>query len=107
MEHNKQVGLQIKVLRTDYSQSASHFPLVSRGKQCVSSCFMFLLFTQFVNIAPSLSRNDLYAILEAGDILYTSLKKSEEFLLISELPNHIKFRQKCYSSYVKKNFVGC
>lgn len=107
MEHNKQVVLPVKGLCADYSQSASHFSLVSRGKQCVSNCFMFLLFTQFVNIAPPLSRNDLHAILEAGDILYTSLKKSEEFLLITELPNHIKFRQKYYSSYVKKNFVGC
>lgn len=107
MEQNKQVALPRKVLRADYSQSASHFPLVSRGKQCVSNCYMFLLFTQFVNIAPFLSRHDLHTILEAGDILYTSLRKSEEFLLLSKLPNHIKFRQKYYSSYVKKNFVGC
>lgn len=81
MEHTKQVALPRKVLRADYSQSASHFPLVSRGKQCVSNCYMFLLFTQFVNIAPSLSRHDLHAILEAGDILYTSLRKSLESCL--------------------------
>lgn len=43
----------------------------------------------------------------SGDVLY-SLRKNpcEDYLLLKELPNYIKYNQNYFSSYIQKVFVG-
>lgn len=83
--------------------------IVKGAAMCYQLVYIFSIFTQFVKKkkkVPSLSWHDLHAILDSGDILYNSLWKSEQILLlISDPTNHVKFTLK-YSSYVKKIFVG-
>lgn len=106
MDINLNILLPTRVLQGDCSQGATHFSSW-RGKQCVCNCFMFLLYIGSLNGVQTLSKHDLHAILMSGDVLY-SLRKNpcEDYLLLKELPNYVKYNQNYFSSYIQKVFVG-
>lgn len=54
----------------DFHQGNGCFSESSRGNQCVSNCFMFLVVTKFKRNKPW-SKNDLHFVLYAGDYVYT------------------------------------
>lgn len=104
-QQNLSVERQQLTVQADHSQSAEIFPISSRGKQCVTNSFMFLLFCHFYENA-SFTKHDLHSVLETGDVLYHLIIKSNSFLLASELPNHIEFRNKYISSFVRQTYFG-
>lgn len=93
------------VLQADYSQSAVHFSDITKGKQCVSNCFMYLVMSCLKHDG-TISKNDLHAVLESGDILYQLIPKSSELLLVSELPKYIHYADCYFSSFIKHTYFG-
>lgn len=68
-QQNLSVERQQLTVQADHSQCAEIFPISSRGKQCVTNSFMFLLFCHFYENA-SFTKHDLHSVLETGDVLY-------------------------------------
>lgn len=88
------------VIQGNYSQGSDIFRLSSRGKQCMSMSFTFLVFCHAQN-SCTITQNDLDSVLVAGDNLYHEIVKEHSFLLANELPNYVKFERNYFSSLCK------
>lgn len=86
------------VVQGNYSQGSDIFRLSSRGKQCMSMSFTFLVFCHAQN-SCTVTKNDLDSVLVAGDNLYHEIVKEHSFLLANELPNYVKF-ERCCAKYI-------
>lgn len=72
------------VVQGNYSQGSDIFRLSSRGKQCMSMSFTFLVFCHAQN-SCTITKNDLDSVLVAGDNLYHEIVKEHSFLLANDL----------------------
>lgn len=93
------------VIQGNYSQGSDIFRLSSRGKQCMSMSFTFLVFCHAQN-SCTITKNDLDSVLVAGDNLYHEIVKEHSFLLANELPNYVKFERNYFSSFVQNTYYG-
>ena len=82
------------VCQANFCQGHSVFPVLSRGKQCMSNCLVFVLLC-YVKPASNLNTNDLDSILHIGDVLYRKVLEKQspsntnEFLLYADLPAYV------------------
>lgn len=82
----------------DYSQGSTKFSAESRGKQCVSMCFRFLLTTLIVDV-NKWTKQELHNVLDTGDVLYKDIRTKSsvysdyEYLHPMELPENILFQE--------------
>lgn len=78
----------------DLNQGSNIFPLLSRGKQCVSICLILLLKTRTLDVYDW-TKQDLYDVLKHGDGLYRKVQKEtlspNEYLHPRELPEKVMF----------------
>lgn len=93
------------VVQGNYSQGSDIFRLSSRGKQCMSMSFTFLVFCHAQN-SCTITQNDLDSVLVAGDNLCHEIVKEHSFLLANELPNYVKFERNYFSSFVQNTYYG-
>lgn len=87
--------MEFKILcKGDLHQGSNIFPLLSRGKQCVSICLIFLLKTLTLDVYDW-TKQDLYDVMKHGDELYRKIQKEtlspNEYLHPSELPEKVMF----------------
>lgn len=87
--------IEFKILcKGDLHQGSNIFPLLSRGKQCVSICLIFLLKTRTLDVYDW-TKQDLYDVLNHGDGRYRKVQKEtlspNEYLHPSELPEKVVF----------------
>lgn len=75
------------VSSADYNQAAECFPIDARGRQCVPSCLMFLLYVNYVQSCLNIESCDLNEIMQAGSNLYCALRQCG---LISGLVDPLK-----------------
>ena len=101
--------MEFKTLcKGDFNQGSDFFPLISRGKQCVSICLMFLLKTLTFDIYDW-TKQDLHDVMKRGDELYRKIQKEtvypnrHDYLHPSELPENILYENNefCYEFQVK------
>lgn len=102
---NQEIMTCPTVIQGNYSQGSEIFALSSRGKQCMSMSFTFLVFCHAQN-SCTITKNDLDSVLVAGDHLYREIVKEQSFLLANELPNYVKFKSNYYSSFVQNTYYG-
>lgn len=105
----------------DFHQGSNIFPLLSRGKQCVSICLIFLLKTITLDVYDW-TKQDLYDVMKHGDELYRKIQKEtlspNEYLHPSELPEKVMFEDhnfyyefrvkvlQTFSGVISGQFVG-
>lgn len=82
----------MNVVQGSHSQGSDIFPFSSRGKQCMSMSFMFLVFSH-AHENNTFTMHDLNLVMEAGDSLYHEIVQEDPFLLASELPKSLKFKK--------------
>lgn len=102
---NQEIMTCPTVIQGNYFQGSEIFALSSRGKQCMSMSFTFLVFCHAQN-SCTITKNDLDSVLVAGDNLYREIVKEQSFLLANELPNYVKFKSNYYSSFVQNTYYG-
>lgn len=96
-------AMKFKILcKGDFNQGSDVFPLLSRGKQCVSICLIFLLKTIILDVHGWIKK-DLHDVMKHGDELYRKIQNSlspnsHDYLHLSELPEKIQFEENnfCY-----------
>ena len=97
--HPRVVTADMKVILGSYSQSSERFSDISRGRQCVPCCLIFLI------CLSNSSRTDwdwaeLNNIIDNGDNLYilvnSLVKRTNDFLMPIELPSTICLHDKFY-----------
>ena len=106
----------------DYSQGSTKFSAESRGKQCVSMCFTFLLKSLIVDV-NKWTKQELHNVLNSGDVLYkdirtkSSVHSDYEYLHPMELPENISLKEtdqkqirskllQTFSGVCSENYVG-
>lgn len=94
------------VLKADYNQASLIFPESSRGKQCMCSCFMFMILASIEDVS-SWNKELLHKILIAGDFMYNSIQKSDDLLQFSDLPRYIHYENSYFSVVHKQTYAGC
>lgn len=96
--------MEFKILcKGDFNQGSDFFPLISRGKQCVSICLMFLLKTLTLDV-HDWTKQDLHDVMKYGDEMYRKIQKEtlypsgHDYLHPSELPENILYESNdfCY-----------
>lgn len=114
--------MEFKILcKGDLHQGSNIFPLLSRGKLCVSICLTFLLKTLTLDVY-NWTKQDLYDVLKHGDGLYRKIQKEtlspNEYLHPSELPEKVMFEDhnfyyefrvkvlQTFSGAICRQFVG-
>lgn len=106
--------MEFKILcKGDFHQGSNIFPLLSRGKQCVSICLIFLLKTLTLDVYDW-TKEDLYDVMK----LQKETLSPNEYLHPSELPEKVmfedhnfyyEFRMKVlqtFSGVISGQFVG-
>lgn len=81
----------------DFHQGSSGLPINARGRQCVPSCFMFLITIKYFKPGLSFITKDLNEILIAGSQLYLAICDEElttGFIDPEKLPVHVCYKQK-------------
>ena len=62
--------MELKILcKGDFSQGSDMFSSISRGKQCVSNCLIYLLKTLLSNV-HDWTKHDLHNLMKHGDEMY-------------------------------------
>lgn len=115
--------MKFKILcKGDFIHGSDVFSLLSRGKQCVSICFIFLLNTIILDVHGWIKK-DLHDVMKHGDELYRKIQNSlspnsYDFLHPSELPEKMQFEEnnflyelqvkllQTYSGVLCEDFVG-
>ena len=95
----------MNVVQGSHSQGSDIFPFSSRGKQCMSMSFMFLVFSH-AHENNTFTMHDLNLVMEAGDSLYHEIVQEDPFLLASELPESLKFKKNYYSCRLQETHFG-
>ena len=99
----------MKVLLGSYSQSNERFSDLSRGRQCVPCCLIFLICLSKSNHA-GWEWEELNNIIDNGDNLYTIVsalnKRTSDFLMPIELPSTICLHDQFYSIKFLNNPFG-
>ena len=89
-------------LHCDYHQGTLYFSEVSRGRQCVPNCAIFLALLKLVPI-HQLKKEHLNYILHCGDDMYKhvlvekQITSNDGFLLIEELPKTFTLSSKAFT----------
>lgn len=114
--------MEFKILcKGDFHQNSNIFPLLSRGKQCVSICLIFLLKTLTLDVYDW-TKQDSYDVMKHGDELYRKIQKEtlspNKYLHPSELPEKVMFEDhnfyyefrvkvlQTFSGVISGQFVG-
>ncbi|XP_014679363.1 PREDICTED: uncharacterized protein LOC106819228 [Priapulus caudatus] len=93
------------IIQGHYHQGADLFHPNSRGKQCMTNALLSLVYSYVSNVNNWMAE-DLNKILVSGDSFYTQTPKSQDFLLVSEIPKYFTCFDKNFKITDKTSMVG-